>query len=53
MIPPDAAEALRWLAMLCAALVLGALHLVVTARRRKLPSEQGEGKTAVAREDKA
>lgn len=35
MIPPDAAEALRWLAMLCAALALGALHLLSTARRKR------------------
>lgn len=34
-LPPDASEALSWLVMLCAALALGALHLVVTARRRK------------------
>ena len=35
MIPPDAAEALRWLVWLCAALALGALHLIATATRRK------------------
>ena len=35
MIPPDAAETLRWLVMLCAAAVLGALHLIAIATRRK------------------
>ena len=34
-LPPDAAEALRWLVMLCAAAVLGALHLIATARRKR------------------
>lgn len=32
---PDAAEALRWLVLLCAALMLGALDVLVNAIRRK------------------
>lgn len=35
MIPPDAAEALRWLVWLLAALVLGALHGLHLSRRRR------------------
>jgi len=35
MIPPDAAEALRWLAMLLAALLLGVLDVLIHATRRR------------------
>ena len=34
-LPPDAAEALRWLVMLLAALLLGVLDVLIHARKVK------------------